>query len=64
MEGLARSDVEFNCPFCGRRVGAGFTSDGDPVVMHALPLCKTFDENDTLKYMTMAREVMERAKKS
>jgi hypothetical protein len=37
----ARSTT-FACPFCGREVEAGHTSDGQQAVAHPLPMCQEY----------------------
>jgi hypothetical protein len=44
--------VEFPCPFCGRYARADDSDpNGTPFVIHAVPMCETFEKLDALSYM-------------
>lgn len=44
--------VDFKCPFCA---GSVIVSDNPRAVMHTMPYCKKFDEEDPLVFLRNAR---------
>ena len=54
------------CPFCGLGLAASLNPiDGRPDgLIHALPICATFDSMDPEKFISAAREKLESMKRS
>lgn len=53
---LFRSEVKFDCPFCGLPCEAGEmkkseTAEPEPCVTHKEPTCETYDKGDALEFM-------------
>lgn len=50
--------VEGHCPFCQGDFAVGYIKD-KPAVVHTIPMCKTYEMNDCLDYMTKVRKRLE-----
>lgn len=49
--GAASINVRFRC-LCGRDAGAGYESDGTPIVLHSTPPCDLFIELEADEYLS------------
>ncbi len=43
------------CPFCQEGFSAGKDAEGNQGVVHALPTCKVFEDNDIVEYLRQVR---------
>jgi hypothetical protein len=46
--------VNTTCP-CGRNVTVGYTDQGEPTVLHEMPMCDDFASRDILAYVRWLR---------
>jgi hypothetical protein len=49
---LAGEELPIACPFCGAKLAV---SHEPPSVMHTLPVCATFSENDPTEFLRKVR---------
>jgi hypothetical protein len=51
-----RAHVTARCPFCQGQYTAGHTRDGDGVLLHTMPECKTFTTLPVNDFLEAARK--------
>ena len=49
------AEVSGQCPFCGLDISFGGV-DSQPFAAHALPMCKTFEQLNTLEFIVACNQ--------
>jgi len=54
-DGRHVTEIDFVCPFCGRRVDVGHGPSGNGQILHEMPMCANFEQLEPADYLEFVR---------